>query len=143
MAIIDRNTIFFEGPLTATAQGQPVNLGALKLPGRMEPMPMRVSVTRAFLPEEVQSITLTLQEADDPAGPFTAVPGAVEVVPGTALTAGARLFQRFLPRAVRKSVLRLSFTVSTQTGKSVSTGSIFAALMREEDLPYEPALQVK
>ena len=47
MAIIDRNAVFFEGPLTADAQSAAVALNALKLPGRMEPMPMRVSVTQA------------------------------------------------------------------------------------------------
>ena len=44
MAIIDRNSVFFEGPLTANATGQPVALTGLKLPGRMEPMPLRLSV---------------------------------------------------------------------------------------------------
>ena len=56
MAIIDRNAVFFEGPLTADAQSATVALTALKLPGRMEPMPMRVSVTQAFMPEEVQGL---------------------------------------------------------------------------------------
>lgn len=143
MAIIDRNAVFFEGPLTADAQSSAVALTALKLPGRMEPMPLRVSVTQAFLPEEVQSLSLSLQQADAHDGSWTAVPGAVWSVAGAELVAGARLGPRFLPQGVRKPWLRLNFTLTPQQGKSVSAGRLFAALLREEDLPYESELQVK
>ncbi|WP_297828296.1 hypothetical protein [uncultured Desulfovibrio sp.] len=146
MAIIDRNAVFFEGPLTADAQSATVALTALKLPGRMEPMPMRVSVTQAFMPEEVQGLSFTLEEADAPDAASDAwfvVPGAVWSFTGEQLGPGARLGPRFLPQGVRKPWLRLSFTLTPQSGKSVSAGRIFAALLREEDLPYEAALQVK
>lgn len=59
------------------------------------------------------------------------------------LAPGARLGPRFLPQGVRKSWLRLNFTLTPQSGKSVSAGRLFAALLREEDMPYEAALQVK
>lgn len=49
MAIIDRNAVFFEGSLTANATGNTVALTACKLPGRMEPMPLRLFVTKAQL----------------------------------------------------------------------------------------------
>lgn len=143
MAIIDRNAVFFEGPLTADAQGSPVALTALKLPGRMEPMPMRVSVTQAFSAEEVQSLSLTLEEAPRSDGSWSAVPGAVWTATGAELRLGARLGPRFLPHGVRKPWLRLSLTLTPHGGKSVSAGRLFAALLREEDFPYEPALQVK
>ena len=146
MAVIDRNAVFFEGPLTADVQSAVVPLTALKLPGRMEPMPMRVSVTQAFAPEEVQSLSFTLEEADAPdaaSAAWAAVPGATWSFTGAQLGLGARLGPRFLPQGARKPWLRLAFTLSPQSGKSVSAGRIFAALLREEDLPYEPALQVK
>ncbi len=146
MAIIDRNSILFEGPLTASTTGTAVALNALKLPGRMEPMPLRLSVTQAFKPEEVQSLTIGLEEADAASGPWAAVTGAAVSVPNTAenpaLTAGARPYQRFLPQGVRKSWLRLTFTLTLVSGKSVTQGRIFSALLREEDLPYEKALTV-
>lgn len=146
MAIIDRNSILFEGPLTANTTGTAVALNALKLPGRMEPMPLRLSVTQAFKPEEVQSLTIGLEEADTTSGPWTAVAGATISVPNTvenqALAAGARPYQRFLPQGVRKSWLRLTFTLIPVGGKSVTQGRIFSALLREEDLPYEKALMV-
>lgn len=143
MAIIDRNAVFFEGPLTADAQGAAVPLTALKIPGRMEPMPLRVSVTEAFLPEEVRNLAFSLEEADAPDGSWSAVPGAAWTATGAQLAPGARLGPRFLPQGVRKSWLRLNFTLTPQSGKSVSAGRLFAALLREEDIPYEPALQVK
>ncbi|MEG6503112.1 hypothetical protein, partial [Desulfovibrio sp. 1214_IL3152] len=76
MAIIDRNSILFEGPLTANTTGPAVALNALKLPGRMEPMPLRLSVTESFKTDEVQGITIGLEESDSASGPWTAVPGA-------------------------------------------------------------------
>lgn len=146
MAIIDRNSIFFEGPLTASTTGTAVALNGLKLPGRMEPMPLRLSVTQAFKPEEVQSLIIGLEEADIASGPWAAVAGAAVSVPNTtenpALTAGARPYHRFLPQGVRKSWLRLTFTLTPVSGKSVTQGRIFSALLREEDLPYEKALTV-
>ncbi len=149
MAIIDRNAVFFEGPLTADARGPAVALTALKIPGRMEPMSLRVSVTEAFSSEEVQSLAFSLEEADAPDAPdavgdsWSAVPGAAWTVAGAQLALGARLGPRFLPQGVHKPWLRLNFTLTPQSGKSVSAGRLFAALLREEDMPYEPALQVK
>ena len=141
MAIIDSTSVFFEGPLTAESTGQAVPLTALRLPGRMEPMPLRISVTQAFVADEVQSLTITMQEADSPDGPWTDVPAATWAASGTELSLGARLGPRFLPRGVRKCWLRLRLT-PTAAG-DISRGSIFAALLREEDWPYEEALKVR
>lgn len=146
MAIIDRNAIFFEGPLTAQATGPVVALTALALPGRMEPMPVRVSVTEGFDPAEVESLALVLEEAataDAEASGWTAVPGASWTYPGAALMAGARLGPRFLPHAVRASYLRLRLTPTPKEGKTLARGRIFAALMREDEQPWEAALQKK
>ncbi|MBD5647019.1 MAG: hypothetical protein HDQ89_05145 [Desulfovibrio sp.] len=146
MAIIDRNCIFFEGPLTAPATGPVVALTALTLPGRMEPMPLRVSVTEAFDPAEVESLGLSLEEAataDAADADWQAVAGGAWTVPGEALTLGARLGPRFLPQGVRASFLRLRFTPVAKEGKSIGKGRIFAALMREDEQPWEAALQKK
>ena len=144
MAIIDRNSILFEGPLTASGTGPAVALNALKLPGRMEPMPLRLSVTESFKPDEVQSVAIGLEESDSATGPWTAVPGAsvnvAHSAENPALIAGARPYHRFLPQGVRKSWLRLTLGLTPVSGKSASQGRIFAALTREEDLPYEAAL---
>ena len=144
MSIIDRNCVFFEGPLTANATGNAVPLNGLKIPGRMEPMPLRLSVTEAFMPAETQSLTITMEESDSAEGPWAAVAGATVNVTNTAeapgLSLGARPYLRFLPQGVRRGWLRLSFAVTPVAGKTISSGRIFAALTREEDLPYEPAI---
>ena len=142
MAIIDSTAVFFEGPLTAQTDSRAVPLTALRLPGRMEPIPFRISVSQGFLAEELASLTLTLQEANSADGPWTDVPDATLTIAGTALTAATRLGWRHVPQGVRKSWLRLHLVPAPQASKNVTTGRIFAALTREEDLPYEPALQV-
>ena len=146
MAIIDRNCIFFEGPLTAPATGPVVALTALTLPGRMEPMPLRISVTEGFDPAEVESLGLTLEEAEAPDAPedgWKEVSGAQWTIPGEALSLGARLGPRFLPQGVRASFLRLRLTPAVKEGRSIGRGRIFAALMREDEQPWEAALQKK
>lgn len=147
MAIIDRNAVFFEGPLTEESVSNPVPLNALKIPGRMEPMPLRLSVTEAFDPGEVTALAIAMQEADSKDGPWADVPGAAVTVANTAeapgLALGARPYLRFLPQGVRKGWLRLTLAPTLAANASVSAGRIFAALLREEDLPYEPELMVK
>ena len=144
MSIIDRNSIFFEGPLTANAAGSPVPLTGLKIPGRMEPIPLRLSVTEAFLPAETQGLTISMEQSDSSDGPWTAVADASVTIANTAeapgLALGARPYLRFLPQGARLGWLRLSFALTPVAGKTVSAGRIFAALTREEDLPYEPAI---
>lgn len=59
-----------------------------------------------------------------------------KAVPLTAL----RLGWRFVPQAVRKSWLRLKLSPA---GSGSHDGHIFAALLREEDFPYEKELRVR
>lgn len=104
----------------ADAQGAAVALTALKIPGRMEPMPLRVPATEAFSAEEVQSLAFSLEEADTPdsaSDSWSAVPGAVWTAAGAQLALGARMEPRFLPHAVRKPWLRLNFTHTPQRKK--------------------------
>ncbi|HJG34423.1 MULTISPECIES: hypothetical protein [Desulfovibrio] len=140
MAIIDSHCILFEGPLSAESTGKAVPLTALRLPGRMEPMPLRISVTRGFAKEQTTSLALTLQEADSAEGEWQDVPGAAITVQGAELGEGARLGWRFVPQAVRKSWLRLKLSPA---GSGSHDGHIFAALLREEDFPYEKELRVR
>ncbi|WP_302548609.1 hypothetical protein [uncultured Desulfovibrio sp.] len=122
-------------------------LTACKLPGRMEPMPLRLSVTEAFLPAEVQNLSIDMEQAAQPDGPWTSVPGgSVSIAHSAAaptLDLGARPYLRFLPQGARQPYLRLRFSLTPVSGQNVSQGRIFAALTREEDLPYEAALMVR
>lgn len=106
----------------------------------MEPMPLRISVTRGFAKEQTTSLDLTLQEADSADGEWQDVPGAAISVPGEELGEGARLGWRFVPQAVRKSWLRLKLAPS---GSGSHDRHVFAALLREEDFPYEKELRVR
>ena len=81
MAIIDSHCILFEGPLSAESTGKAVPLTALRLPGRMEPMPLRISVTKGFAKEQTTSLALTLQEADSAEGEWQDVPGITLTTP--------------------------------------------------------------
>ena len=143
MAIIDSTSVFHEGPLTAETDSRAVPLTALRLPGRMEPIPFRICVPEAFDPAELDTLAITLQEADSNDGSWTDVPDASLNIAGTSLTAGARVGWRHVPQGVRKSWLRLHLVPTPQSSQTVSKGSLFAALTREEDMPYEPALQVR
>lgn len=75
-----------------------------------------------------------------PARPCPSRPGAAISVPGEELGEGARLGWRFVPQAVRKSWLRLKLAPS---GSGSHDGHVFAALLREEDFPYEKELRVR
>ena len=143
MAIIDSTSVFHEGPLTAETDSRAVPLTALRLPGRTAPIPSRIRVPHALAPPEPDTLALTLQEADSSDGSWTDVPDASLTIAGTALTAGARVGWRHVPQGVRKGWLRLHLVPTPQSSQTVSKGSLFAALTREEDLPYEPALQVR
>ena len=75
-----------------------------------------------------------------PARPYPSRPGAAITVQGAELGEGARLGWRFVPQAVRKSWLRLKLSPA---GSGSHDGHIFAALLREEDFPYEKELRVR
>lgn len=143
MAIIDSQNVFVDGPVRASDVSRVVALTSLTLPGRMEAMPLRISVTEAYDATELASFTLTLQQADSPtSNAWADVAGATCTLTAAQLTAGARLPWRFLPEDVKKQYLRLCYKITTQEGASISKGALFAALTREEDLPYVPAQQV-
>lgn len=155
MAIIDQNLVFLDGPLRGSGVSGVVPVNALTLAGRMEPIPLRVSVTQGFDPAETAELTLTLQQAARPDAPnksegegegegaWEDVPGASLTTPGAALNAGARLPWRFVPEGVTLGWLRLRHTLTPQAGMTPTTGAVFAALMREEDFPYVAAQKVK
>lgn len=149
MAIIDSNLVFSDGPVHSSGHSRAVGLTAFSNPGRMEAIPLRVCVTADYDTVEVAEMMLVLQQAtraDAPEsgdGAWADVPGASLLVGGGALRAGTRLPWRFLPEGVHKPWMRFRFVVTPQTGKTVSKGALFAALLREEDFPYTPEMQTK
>lgn len=149
MAIIDKNLVFMDGPALADGVFAAVPLNGFSLPGRAQAIPLRISVTEGYDPTEVQNLTLTLQQADRSDSPETGtgawadVPGASLTVGGADLGAGCRLPWRFLPEGVEKGWVRMRCALVPVSGRTPTRGSLFAALLREEDFPYVRALQVK
>ena len=149
MAIIDKNLVFVDGIVHKNGVSEAVGLTAFPSPGRMEAIPFRVCVTENYDSAQTAEITLTLQQAASPTAPesgaeaWADVPGATLLVGVDGLRAGCRLPWRFVPLGVTKPWMRLRFEVKAQSGQTVNKGKLFAALLREEDMPYTPSLQVK
>lgn len=135
--IIDSQLVFLDGEdISAAATGNAVALTSFLKPGREEPIPICIRMVEAAAGGT--SIALTLQECDSEKGTFADVPGASLTVALADLGAGARLGWRWLPPAVEKPWVRLSIT---PTG-TFTAGKIFAALAREDDLPYAAGMHI-
>lgn len=129
--LIDSHLVFLDGEdISAATTGKAVGLTSFLKPGREEPVPISIKMTEAAAGGT--GITLTLQESESENGTFADVPGATLTVKLADLSAGARLGWRWLPAAVEKPWVRLSVTPEG----SFTAGRIFAALAREDDLPY-------
>ena len=67
MAIIDKNLVVVDAPLRENGTSRAVPLTGLTLAGRMQAMPLRMSVTEAYEANVVQKLTITMQQAPSPA----------------------------------------------------------------------------
>jgi hypothetical protein len=129
--IIDSNLVLCEGAITASGNSQPVAVSSLSLPGKLTSIPLKLCITQAFIGAE--SITFTLQQADSATGTFTDIAGSSLSLAAAALTQGTVQAWHSLPPNCTKPWLRLHYTVSG----TVTKGSIFCALLREEENGYE------
>ena len=129
--LIDSTTVLWEGPVLSKS-GPVIALSSPLLPSKAAPLPLALRCTQDLV--GASSVTLKLQQADNENGPFTDVPGASLVILATDFKTGKRPAWRYLPRTVDKPWLRLDLNVSG----SASSGALFAALVREDDDPYEP-----
>lgn len=135
--ILDDNLIFFEdGALASGITSAAVPLNSLKKPGRAEPICVFCKVTEAGAGGT--SIAVKLQECDTESGTYTDVAGSSETILTAALVKGAKVYLRWLPGAVKKNWLKVAVTATgTYTG-----GKLTAAIVRENDLPYEAGLYI-
>ena len=135
--IIDSPLVFLDGEdISEATTGNAVGLTSFLKPGREEPIPLCIRMVEAAAGGT--GIELTLQESDSEDGTFTDVPGASLTVKLADLGAGARLGWRWLPAAVEKPWVRLSMTPEG----TFTAGKIFAALTREDALPYEAGMHI-
>lgn len=135
--LIDSNLVLLDDQsLADTVTCETVGLTSFLTPGREEPIPICIKVTEAAAGGT--KVEIKLQECDTKAGTFTDVPGAAITAPLADLTAGKRLGWRWLPAEVGKPWIKL---VVTLTG-TFTAGKLFAALAREDDLPYGAGMYI-
>lgn len=137
--LIDSNLVLMDGTpiLGAPVTGPAVALTSLLKPGRAEPIPICAKVVgEAFAGGT--SITFKLTQSDTEAGTYTEVSSSAVTVPLADLKVGTPIGWRFLPRGTSKPWLKV---VATPTG-TFTAGKIFAAVVREDDLPYEAGMYI-
>jgi len=130
--IFDDNLISIDN--VALSSGSPTSvaipLTSLKIPGREEPICCVVKMTEGATGGT--SVAIKIQQADTQSGAYSDVAGSSVTVASSAMTKGANIYLRHLPKGVTKPWLKI---VATVTG-SFTAGKIIAAVVREDDLPY-------
>lgn len=129
--MLDNLNIFSDSQaITATADStKKVNVG-MKFIGKGTPLLLKAHVVQAF--NNLTSLTVDLQQADTESGQYSSVESRTVLL--GALTKGADLGFRFMPRAANKEWFKIVYTVN---GSAPSTGKIFAAIVDQEDSRYE------
>lgn len=136
MSIIDSYLVFSDNAELKSGESDPVGLTSFLHPGRMTPIPFRVLITT---PDAgVSKLEIMLQQADSRDGVYEDVPNACLAFEQADLASGKPLVWRFLPSQASKPWLRLEYAVTGGSG----SGRIFAALLREEELPYETGMYI-
>ena len=130
----DDNEISIDNKALAAVTGEPIALNMFKKPGRMEPIHVACFFTEAGAGGT--SATVTIKQADDLNGSYTDVESKTVALAN--IKAGASVGWRYLPTSVTKPFIKFVVSVSgTFTG-----GKIFAAVSREEKLPYEAGMYI-
>lgn len=135
--LIDSNLVLVEADLRgAVINGDPVALTSLTLPGKFDAIPMCFKAS----PDVAggTKVTVKLQQSDTKEGVYADVNGSTFELTLAELKAGAKGI-KYVPRGVTKQWIKM---IVTPTG-SFSAGKVFAAVMREDDEPYEPGLYIK
>lgn len=134
--LIDSNTVFYdEAPMTS-GESVAVGLTSFLQPGRVEPVPIRIRVTRADA--GITALDIQLQQADAEGGPFEDVPNACLALEPADLTEGADIGWRWLPANTLRPWLRLKIQVTGGDG----SGRLFAAVLREDPLDMRPGMYI-
>ena len=138
--IIDDNAVLIDAQAitSAAVTGNAVGLTSLMKPGRAEP----IHVVAKVMGDDFAggtSIEFKLQQGEtEDDDSFEDVPGSSVTVLLADLTAGKSIGWRFLPPGVSKPWIKM---VATPTG-TFTAGAIFAAVVREEEQPYEAGMYI-
>lgn len=134
--MFDNTQILFEGVVTGT--GKVVPLTGLKIPGKMNPIPMCLKITKAITGLTADTLDIKLQQSDDGKTNWADVPNStISIAKADVGTVGRVKSVKYLPREVTKNYIK---AVVTATG--ATAGAIFMALTREDDEPYEAGLYI-
>ena len=134
--IIDSNLVSIDSQaLSGTVTPVAVALNAFKKPGRQGPIPVAIRATANTAGGT--SLTIGFSQADTQSGEYSAV-GPSWTVTLAELQTGLCVGPRWLPREVDKPWIKI--TVS-KTG-TFTAGKLFAAVVREDDLPYVSGLYI-
>lgn len=136
--LIDSNLVFFDSAEAKSGESLPVALNMFWKPGRQGPIPVCLKIVGGDL-TGATSFSVQLQDGCSAEGPWEDVPGAqISVSDGAQLTAGRVLGWRYLPPAAG-NWLRLKLTLE---GSVTGEGRIFAAVVREDEFPWEEGLYI-
>lgn len=139
--LLDSNNISIDNkPATSAITGDAIPLTSLLKPGREEAICVFIRATEPVCAATgdgaASNMTFTIQQADAKDGTFETV--ATATVPLADLGKSVPLAWRWLPPAVTKSWLK----INAQADGSVSSGKIFAAIVREDPLDYEDGMYI-
>lgn len=136
--ILDDNLVFFDrASLGSAVTSAAVPLNSLFKPGKAEPICVFCKCNETAATGT--SITLKLTEADSESGEYTDVPGSSETILTAALVKDAKIYLRWLPGAVKKQWLKVDVTL---TGSTFTAGKITAAIVREDEQPYQAGMYI-
>lgn len=128
MSIIDSHNVLWDEALAAK-DGPEVGLTSFLIPGREEPIPLMIKFTAK--PSGASEVVIKIKQADKQGGSYEEVPGvAITMAADADMDVGKRAPIRFLPPGVTKPWIRLNVSGTVGSG-----GKMFAAVMREDDLP--------
>lgn len=140
--IIDSNAIFFDSKklseLKSATESDPVGLTSLHRPGMAEPVAVAVRISSDTT--GLTGLTVLVQQSDTEKGTYKDVDGTVlEMDNGAdgALAAGKDVGWRFLPRHITKPWIKLKVTAT-----GASAGTLFAAVVREDEIPYGEGMYI-
>lgn len=132
--LLDNTQILFEGAVTGT--GKVVELSGMKIPGKMNPIPLCLKITKAIT-GVTADMTIKLQQSDD-GTTFEDVPNStISIAKADVGKVGRIKSVKYLPREVTKSFIK---AVVTATG--ATAGELFMALTREDEEPMEAGLYI-
>lgn len=137
--ILDDNLVLFDSvPMSgsgAVDSGTAVCLNAFQAAGLQDPIPVCV---RGGKIAGSGGITVQFQESEVADSGFSAV-GPSWTVPVSSLQTGRPVGPRYIPREVSKPWVKLAVTRTS----AFTSGTLFAAVVREEDQRYTSAQQIE